>query len=386
MSVTAPKGFKSAGLATGLRKSGRPDMAIVVNEGPLSVAAGVYTTNRVEAAPVTWSRAITKNGQARAVVINSGNANACTGSQGMKDAASMAEMLAQAVGCETEQALVCSTGVIGRAMPMDLIAKGIVKVANELSEQGGENTALAILTTDTKAKTVIHEGDGWSIGAMAKGAGMLAPALATMIGVITTDAVIDAKVAQNALDAAVEKTFNRLDSDGCMSTNDTVLLMSSGACGINVSPEVFEEALTSVCAQLALKLLGDAEGANHDIHITVTGAPTQAGALAGARAVSRSNLVKTAVYGNDPNWGRILAQIGTVSEKTLPFNPNAIDVSINGVKVCENGGLGADPTLVDMKPRQCEILIELKSGPASADLWTSDLTHEYVHINGDYTT
>lgn len=386
MTVTQPQGFLAAGKATGLRKSGRPDLAIVQNLGPEYTCAGVFTSNRVYAAPVGWSRQVVAGGQAQAVVINSGNANACTGDQGRADAQAMAEELAAALNIDTDKALVCSTGIIGQAMDMPTVKAGIHTVAAALSEGGGEEASLAILTTDTVPKTVVVAGGGYSIGGMAKGAGMLAPALATMICVITTDAALSPEVAQRALAAATEASFNRLDSDGCMSTNDTVLLLASGASGVSPDEAQFTALLTGACEHLARGLLADAEGANHDVEIRITGAASVEGALAGARAISRSNLVKTAIYGNDPNWGRILSQIGTVPAEVLPFDPEAVDVSINGVMVCRAGGLGEDRELVDMTPRQCHIQVDLHDGDHEAAIWTSDLTHEYVHINGDYTT
>lgn len=387
MSVTYPRGFKAAGDHVGLRGKLHPDMAIVRNLGPDSTVAGVFTSNRVFAAPVGWDRKVVAGGRAQAVVINSAIANACTGEQGDRDAAAMAAHLGQVLGVAENECLVCSTGIIGRALNMPKMTAGIDTVAAKLSENGGAEAAEAILTTDTKAKTVTHESTaGWRIGGMAKGAGMLAPALATMIVVLTTDAVGDSATMQTILSQAVDRTFNRLDSDGCMSTNDTVLLLASGASGVKPDPDEFAAALLQVCEDLALQLLRDAEGAHHDIEIRVTGAASEAGALEAARTISRSNLVKTAVYGNDPNWGRILSQLGTVPEDVLPFDPARVDVSINGVKVCKNGGIGEDPYLADMSPRVCHILVELHAGQEEAHLWTSDLTHEYVHINGDYTT
>lgn len=387
MSVTYPRGFTAAGDHVGLRGKLHPDMAIVRNLGPDSTVAGVFTSNRVFAAPVGWDRKVVAGGRAQAVVINSAIANACTGEQGDRDAAAMAAHLGQVLGVAENECLVCSTGIIGRALNMPKMTAGIDTVAAKLSENGGAEAAEAILTTDTKAKTVTHESPaGWRIGGMAKGAGMLAPALATMIVVLTTDAVGDSATMQTILSQAVDRTFNRLDSDGCMSTNDTVLLLASGASGVKPDPDEFAAALLQVCEDLALQLLRDAEGAHHDIEIRVTGAASEAGALEAARTISRSNLVKTAVYGNDPNWGRILSQLGTVPEDVLPFDPARVDVSINGVKVCKNGGIGEDPYLADMSPRECHILVELHAGQEEAHLWTSDLTHEYVHINGDYTT
>lgn len=387
MSVTYPSGFKAAGAHVGLRGKLHPDMAIVQNIGPDNAVAGVFTSNRVYAAPVGLDRQVVARGSARAVVVNSANANACTGEQGVRDAHDMAAHLGATLGVSAEECLVCSTGIIGRALDMEKMRAGITQVAAKLRDDGGFEAAEAILTTDTKPKTATALSDsGWKIGGIAKGAGMLAPALATMIVVLTTDAVIEADTMQSILSDIVDKSFNRLDSDGCMSTNDTVLMLSSGASGIKAEPEEFAEELLKVCQDLALQLLGDAEGAHHDVEIRVKGAATESGALTAARTIARSNLVKTAVYGNDPNWGRILSQLGTVPEDILPFDPAKIDVSINGVKVCKGGGIGENPYLADMKPRECRILVELNAGSEEAFVWTSDLTHEYVHINGDYTT
>lgn len=387
MSVTFPQGFKASGAHVGLRGKLHPDMAIVQNLGPDANVAGVFTSNRVFAAPVGWDRQVVAGGSAQAVVVNSAIANACTGAQGDQDAAAMAAHLGQTLGLDGKECLVCSTGIIGRFLDMEKVTAGIDTVAAKLRDDGGFEAAEAILTTDTKPKTADFESPaGWKIGGMAKGAGMLAPALATMIVVLTTDAVMDSPSLQTVLSETVDKSFNRLDSDGCMSTNDTVLLLSSGASGVEADPEEFAAGLLKVCQNLALQLLGDAEGAHHDIEIRITGAASEAGALEAARTISRSNLVKTAVYGNDPNWGRILSQLGTVPEDVLPFDPAKVDVSINGVKVCQGGGVGENPYLADMTPRECRILIELNAGTEEAFLWTSDLTHEYVHINGDYTT
>ena len=387
MSVTYPQGFKAAGAHVGLRGRLHPDMAIIQNLGPLHTVAGVFTSNRVFAAPVGWDREVVAGGTAQAGVVNSGNANACTGEQGKLDAAQMAAHLGTVLGVPTRESLVCSTGIIGRALDMQKITKGIEQVAAKLRHDGGFEAAEAILTTDTKPKTVqVDSGQGWKVGGIAKGAGMLAPALATMIVVLTTDAVLEPGPAQAILQEVVDESFNRLDSDGCMSTNDTVLLMASGASGESPDLALFKEKLVEACQDLSLQLLGDAEGAHHDVEIKVTKAASVEGALFAARTIARSNLVKTAIYGNDPNWGRILSQLGTVAEDILPFDPGQVNVYMNGVKVCENGGIGEEPYLADLKPRECHILVELNAGEQEAFIWTSDLTHEYVHINGDYTT
>ncbi|MDQ7991641.1 MAG: bifunctional glutamate N-acetyltransferase/amino-acid acetyltransferase ArgJ, partial [Propionicimonas sp.] len=305
MSVTAAKGFTAAGVTAGLKASGRPDLALVVNEGPAAHAAAVFTSNRFKAAPVLWSQQAIATGRLAAVVLNSGGANACTGAAGLADARQTAEWTAAEVGCAVEDVAVCSTGLIGVRLPMETVLNGIQLAAQDLSHAGGPSAAEAILTTDTVAKEAIHTSpSGWTIGGMAKGAGMLAPALATMLVVITTDASLEPAGLDAALRTATGFTFDRTDSDGCMSTNDTVLLLASGASGIAPDPAEFTEALTGVCASLARQLLADAEGSAHDIEVRVEGAASEADALEVARAIARSNLFKCAIFGNDPNWGR----------------------------------------------------------------------------------
>ena len=387
MTVTSPKGFRAAGVTAGLKASGRPDLALVVNDGPLHVAAGVFTTNRVVAAPVVWSRQAVADGVAHAVVLNSGGANACTGPEGFADTHRTAEHVAQALDTSPGDVLVCSTGLIGERLPMGLLLPGVDAAVEALSTQGGEAAATAIMTTDTVAKTVHVEGDGWSVGGIAKGAGMLAPGLATMLVVLTTDAALAAPAADDALRAATRTTFDRVDSDGCMSTNDTVLLLASGASGVVPEPAAFLDALTQACAELARALVADAEGASHDIAVTVLNATTEDAAVAVARAVTRSNLFKAAVYGNDPNWGRVLAAAGTVPADVAPFDADRLDVSINGVQVCRAGGVGEDRSLVDLAAaREVQVLLDLHAGGASATVWTNDLTHDYVHENSAYST
>ena len=387
MTVTSPKGFRAAGVTAGLKASGRPDLALVVNDGPLNVAAGVFTTNRVVAAPVVWSRQAVADGVAHAVVLNSGGANACTGPEGFADTHRTAEHVAQALDTSPGDVLVCSTGLIGERLPMGLLLPGVDAAVEALSTQGGEAAATAIMTTDTVAKTVHVEGDGWSVGGIAKGAGMLAPGLATMLVVLTTDAALAAPAADDALRAATRTTFDRVDSDGCMSTNDTVLLLASGASGVVPEPAAFLDALTQACAELARALVADAEGASHDIAVTVLNATTEDAAVAVARAVTRSNLFKAAVYGNDPNWGRVLAAAGTVPADVAPFDADRLDVSINGVQVCRAGGVGEDRSLVDLAAaREVQVLLDLHAGGASATVWTNDLTHDYVHENSAYST
>ena len=383
MSITAPAGFRAAGVTAGLKRSGRPDLAVLVNDGPDHHAAAVFTSNRIEAAPVTWSRRVLADGRVDAVVLNSGGANACTGAAGFADTHRSAEHLAAAVSVSPGDVVVCSTGLIGEMLPMDKIMAGIDAAAAALSDTGGEAAATAIMTTDTVDKQALATGNGWSVGGMAKGAGMLAPALATMLVVVTTDAVADAGALDAALHAATDTTFDRIDSDGCMSTNDTVLLMSSGMSGVKPSAAELTEAVTSVCADLARQLIADAEGAKHDIAIEIRSAASVPDALEVARAIARNNLFKCAVFGGDPNWGRILAAVGTTR---AAFDPAALDVSINGIQVCRAGGVGEDRTLIDLSAREVHVVVDLHAGAQTATVWTNDLTHDYVHENSAYST
>jgi glutamate N-acetyltransferase/amino-acid N-acetyltransferase len=385
--VTAPAGFRAAGVTAGLKPSGKPDVALVVNDGPLQVAAGVFTSNRVVAAPVVWSRQAVADGVATAVVLNSGGANACTGPEGFLDTHRTAEHVAGVLGASAGDVLVCSTGLIGERLPMDLLLPGIGAAAAALAPDGGPDAATAIMTTDTVSKTAAVAGDGWTVGGMAKGAGMLAPGLATMLVVLTTDAVVTAEQADAALRDATRTTFDRVDSDGCMSTNDTVLLLASGASGVTPDPEAFAAAVAAASADLARQLVADAEGASHDIAVTVSGATTEEAAVAVARAVTRSNLFKAAVFGNDPNWGRVLAAVGTVPEDVAPYDAARLDVSINGVQVCRAGGVGEPRDLVDLAAaREVRVDVDLHAGDATATIWTNDLTHDYVHENSAYST
>ncbi len=391
MSVTHPKGFLASAVAGGLKSTGKSDVALVVNEGPSFAAAGVFTSNRVFAAPVAWCRQVLADGRIDAVVLNSGGANAATGPEGFADTHTTAEHVAaalQAAGRDVSagDVAVCSTGLIGVRLPMDKLLGGVDAAVDELADDGGDAASHAILTTDSVPKTVVVERDGWSIGAMAKGAGMLAPGMATMLCVVTTDAHTDPTQAQVALRQAVRTTLNRLDADGCMSTNDTVLLMASGASGVSPEPDAFQEALTAVCHDLAHQLLTDAEGAEHDIAITVIGATTEDAAEAVGRAVARSNLFKAAVFGRDPNWGRIIAAAGTVPEHVAPFDANLLDVHINGVHVCKAAGVGEPRELVDLSARAVDVVIDLHAGDATATVWTNDLTHDYVHENSAYSS
>ncbi|HVV76646.1 MAG TPA: bifunctional glutamate N-acetyltransferase/amino-acid acetyltransferase ArgJ [Mycobacteriales bacterium] len=382
MSVTAPKGFRAAGVAAGLKAEGR-DVALVVNDGPLKAAAGVFTANRVKAAPVLWSEQVLADGQLAAVVLNAKYANACTGPAGFQITHATAETVASAIGAGAGEVAVCSTGKIGEPPPLDVLDRGVAAAVAALSPEGGADAADAIRTTDTVSKEAHVSAGDWSVGGMAKGAGMLAPALATMLCVVTTDAIADAAALDQALRSASALTFDRIDSDGCMSTNDTVLLLASGASGVQPSQAELDAAVYEVCASLARQLVADAEGASKDIRIEVKGAASESDAVAVARAVSRSNLLKCALHGEDPNWGRILAAVGTT---TAEFDPAMLDAAINGVWVCQNSAPGEDPAKADMSGREIEIVVDLKAGSHTATLWTNDLTAAYVHENSAYST
>ncbi len=384
MSVTFPKGFRAAGVAAGIKSSGNKDVALVVNDGETRAVAGVLTSNRIKAAPVIWTQQCLAAGQIKAVVLNSGGANACTGPAGFGDTHRTAELVAELLEIGAIEVAVCSTGLIGKRLPMDKLIIGVGAATEQLSLDGGHNAALAIMTTDSVPKLTTFESEaGWRIGAMAKGAGMLAPGLATMLVVVTTDALIDSEVADQALRAATKVSFNRIDSDGCMSTNDTVLLLASGSSGISPDPEEFQSALTSVCQDLAKQLIADAEGATKEIKIVVANSATEADAVEVARSVSRSNLLKCAIHGEDPNWGRVLAALGTTSAQ---FEPDQIDVNFNGVAVCRNGAALESEPVVDLSNRVVEIEISLNAGAQSATVWTNDLTAMYVHENSAYST
>jgi glutamate N-acetyltransferase/amino-acid N-acetyltransferase len=381
--VTGPNGFRAAGVAAGLKSSGNRDIAIVVNDGPLAAAAAVFTGNRCKANPVLWSQEAIKTGSAKAVVINSGGANCYTGAAGFALTHATAELAATTLGAGAIDIQVCSTGLIGLLNDRDTLLGGVSAAFDALSSAGGPAAAEAIMTTDSVPKQASVDGDGWSVGGMAKGAGMLAPALATMLVVITTDAVADAATLDAALRAATAKTFDRLDSDGCQSTNDTVLLMASGASDVMPTAGELTDRVTAVCHDLAMQLLADAEGADHEISITVANAASEDDAVAVGRSIARSNLFKCAIFGKDPNWGRILASVGTTD---ATFDPADLDVSLNGVMVCRNSGPGEAPDAVSLEHRQVEVLVDLKSGPALATVWTNDLTHAYVHENSAYST
>ena len=383
MTVTHPSGFTAAGVAAGLKSTGAKDLALVVNQGPSFDSATVFTANRCKANPVLWSQEVVKDGVVRAVVLNSGGANCYTGPEGFQTTHAVAEKVAAGLGIGAIDVVVCSTGLIGLANDRDDLLAGVEAATAELSADGGESAAEAIMTTDSVSKNTVVEGAGWSIGGMAKGAGMLAPQLATMLVVITTDAVVPASDLDAALRAATRVSFDRLDSDGCMSTNDTVTVLASGASGITPTPEDFTAALTQACTDLAMQLLKDAEGADHEIAITTLHAASEDEAVEVSRSVARSNLFKAAIFGNDPNWGRVLASIGTTQAQ---FDPADLDVAMNGVWVCKQSTPAEDPGSVDLTGREVSVTIDLKSGDARATVWTNDLTHAYVHENSAYSS
>jgi glutamate N-acetyltransferase/amino-acid N-acetyltransferase len=398
MSVTAPLGFRAAGVAAGLKESGQPDVAVVLNDGPSRAAAAVFTSNRVQAAPVIWTRQVVSGGRVRAVVLNSGGANACTGPPGFQDTHATAEHLAAAIGDSAGEIAVCSTGLIGERLPMDKLLPGVDAAVAHASRAGGLFAADAIRTTDTVVKIAFRHGATattpstpaspsatgvYTIGGMAKGAGMLAPALATMLCVLTTDADLSPAELDAALRSAVAETFDRLDTDGCMSTNDTVLLLASAAAGVRPEAGEFTRTLTEVCADLARQLQLDAEGAEKMITIEVIGAARETDAVTAGRAVAQSNLVKCAIGGGDPNWGRVLAAVGTAD---AVFEPDRLNVAINGVWVCRHGAAGDERSKVDLTPKDVTITVDLSAGPHSAIILTTDLTTAYVHENSAYST
>jgi len=384
MSVTAASGFAAAGVVAGLKASGNRDLALVHNLGPLNAAAAVFTTNRCKANPVLWSEQVIQDGVVSAIVLNSGGANCYTGAQGFQTTHATAEAVAERLGISAGDVLVCSTGLIGDQLPLDKLIDGVGTAAGALATDAGLGAAEAIMTTDTRPKeAAFRSPDGWTVGGMAKGAGMLAPGLATMLVVITTDAVLTSTQLDGALRSATRVTFDRLDSDGCMSTNDTVALLASGASRVEPDEADFTRALTEVCRDLAEQLQADAEGASHDIAIEVVHAASEDDAVIVGRAVSRSNLFKAAIFGNDPNWGRVLAAVGTTDAE---FDPYGIDVSINGVQVCTAGEPDQPRDLVDLHPRAVHVLIDLHAGDATATILTNDLTHDYVHENSAYAS
>ncbi len=383
MSVTAPQGFRAAGVAAGIKESGNPDVAVVINDGPSAAAAGVFTSNRVKAAPVLWSDQVLRGGSVRSVVLNSGGANACTGPAGFQDTHKTAEHLAARLLLSAGEVAVCSTGMIGERLPLPKLLAGVDAAVAAASADGGLAAAEAIRTTDTVAKTCAVPGTGYLVGGMGKGAAMLAPALATMLVVLTTDADLPAADLDAALRTAVHTTFDRLDTDGCMSTNDTVLLLASGAAGVTPDAAEFTGLVTAACADLARQMQQDAEGASKSITIEVTRAATEADALAVGRAIARCNLLKCAIGGEDPNWGRVLSSIGTTS---AAFEPDQLAVAMNGVWVCRDGAAAADRAGVDLSPRDVTITVDLAAGVETATILTTDLTAQYVHENSAYST
>jgi glutamate N-acetyltransferase/amino-acid N-acetyltransferase len=391
VTVTAPKGFRASGVAAGLKASGGLDVALVVNDGPDATAAGVFTANRVKAAPVVWSQQVLRAGIVRVVVLNSGGANACTGPEGFQDTHATAEHTAARVTASGNGRLivgaadvaVCSTGLIGERLPMPKLLPGVDAAVRALRRDGGADAAEAIRTTDTRAKTTVVRGQGWSVGGMAKGAGMLAPGLATMLSVLTTDAVVDSSTLDVVLRRATSVTFDRVDSDGCQSTNDTVLLLASGSSGMSPTEEELTDAVTGACRDLAMQLLADAEGSTKDITIEVRSAASESDAVEVGRAVARNNLVKTALFGEDPNWGRVLAAVGTTA---AAFEPDELAVAVNGIWVCRKGAAAEERSKVDLSKRDVHIVVDLGAGTETASVWTNDLSIAYVHENSAYST
>jgi glutamate N-acetyltransferase/amino-acid N-acetyltransferase len=383
VTVTAALGFRASGVPAGLKTTGAPDVALVVNDGPSDAAAAVFTSNRVKAAPVLWSQQVVADGRVRAVVLNSGGANACTGPDGFADTHRTAEHVAAALGIGAGDVAVCSTGLIGERLPMDRLLAGVDGAVTALATDGGPGAAEAIRTTDTVAKQAVHAGDGWTVGGMAKGAGMLAPGLATMLCVLTTDAVADAAALHAALAAATRTTFDRVDADGCMSTNDTVIVLASGTSGVEPAPADLAAGIRAVCADLATQLLADAEGATKEVEIEIVHAASEDDAVEVGRAIARNNLLKCALFGNDPNWGRVLAAVGTTA---AAFDPDRLDVSINGVQICRGGAAGEPRDGVDLTGRHIHILVDLDAGEQSATVWTNDLSHAYVEENSAYSS
>ena len=382
MSVTAAKGFEAGAVSAGLKASGGLDFTIVANRGPRQAAAAVFTSNRAKANPIIWSEQVIADGEVAAIVLNSGGANCFTGAQGFQVTHSTAEAVAEALDVSAGDVLVCSTGLIGEQLPLEKMIAGVAAASADLGDHGVAASE-AIMTTDSRPKRAVREGTGYTIGGMAKGAGMLAPGLATMLVVITTDADLPSGDLDTALRAATRVSFDRLDSDGCMSTNDQVSLLASGASGFVPDVTEFTALLTSLCEDLAEQLQGDAEGSSHDIRIEVVGAASEADAVEVGRSVARNNLFKAAVFGNDPNWGRVLAAIGTTSAM---FDPYDVDVSMNGVRVCHAGAPDRPRSEVDLTPRHVDVLIDLRTGDATATILTNDLTHDYVHENSAYSS
>jgi glutamate N-acetyltransferase / amino-acid N-acetyltransferase len=386
VSVTVPQGFRAAGATAGLKPSGKPDVALVVNDGPAHTAAGVFTRNKVKAAPVLWSQQVLTTGRLRAVVLNSGGANACTGPEGFQVAHATAERAAELLGCGALEVAVCSTGIIGQQLPRDVLLAGVDAAAAALAadDGAGRAAATAIMTTDTVAKEAAHtDAAGWSVGGMTKGAGMIAPSMATMLTVLTTDAVVDAPVLDDALRAAVRVSFDRLDVDGSMSTNDTVLVLASGASGVAVDPAAITVALTAVCRDLAQQMQADAEGVTKRVTVRVVGAATEDDAVTVARTVARDSLVKTAMFGSDPNWGRIAAAAGYAD---AALDPERLDVTINGALLCRGGVAAGDRGAADLSGKEVLVEVALGLGHGTAEILTTDLSHGYVEENSAYST
>jgi glutamate N-acetyltransferase/amino-acid N-acetyltransferase len=377
-----PLGFRSASIAAGLKSTGALDLTLIENQGPQFTSAAVFTTNKVVAAPVTWSRQVAKDGTVRAVVLNSGGANACTGPRGFADTHRTAEHVGQLLNVSSAEVIVCSTGLIGELLPMDKIISGLDTISKNLSNDGLQSSAQAIMTTDSVPKVASASVEGTQFAGIAKGAGMLAPALATMLSVVMTDAIVSEN-SQEIFQRVIDRTFNRIDSDGCTSTNDTVLFMSSGASGTTISDPDLENALMDVCGSLADQLIADAEGSTKTVAITVLNAATEQDAVEVGRACARNNLLKAAIFGGDPNWGRVLAAVGTADAH---LDPLKIDVRLNGVQVCTNSAPDADKTTVNFAARLVEIEIDLKVGKSEATILTNDLTHDYVHENSAYSS
>ena len=380
--MNLPQGFRSGSAAAGLKSTGALDLTLIENLGPNFQAAAVFTSNKIVAAPVIWSRQVAKEGIVRAVVLNSGGANACTGPQGFLDTHRTAEHVANLLEISSGEVIVCSTGLIGELLPMHKIIDGLDAVALKMDNQGLQNSALAIMTTDSVPKIATETFKGMNFAGIAKGAGMLAPALATMLSVVMTDAIVSKNV-QELFERATDRTFNRIDSDGCTSTNDTVLFMASGASGKSISDEELENILMNVCGSLAQQLIADAEGSTKSVAIQVINASSEKDAVEIGRVCARNNLLKAAIFGGDPNWGRVLAAVGTANAL---MNPLTIDVKLNGVQVCTNSAPDADKSSVSFEAREVEIVIDLKFGTSCATILTNDLSHDYVHENSAYAT
>ena len=380
--MNLPQGFRSASIAAGLKSTGALDLTLIENQGPHFTAAAVFTSNKVVAAPVIWSRQVAKGHIVRAVVLNSGGANACTGPQGFADTHKTAEHVGKLLNVSSGEVIVCSTGLIGELLPMPKIIAGLDSIAPQMNNAGLQTSAQAIMTTDSVAKIATSSINGAEFAGIAKGAGMLAPALATMLSVVMTDAVVTSNV-QEIFQRVTDRTYNRIDSDGCTSTNDTVLFMASGASGVELSDSDLENSLMTICGSLAEQLIADAEGSTKTVAIKVLNAASEKDAVEVGRACARNNLLKAAIFGGDPNWGRVLAAVGTADAE---MDPLAIDVTLNGIKVCTNSAPDADKTRVNFDARLVEIEVDLKVGTATATILTNDLSHDYVHENSAYST